>query len=146
VAIETLRNRLTVITLQNDVLFGSGSAELTSRAKRALDEIAATLRDYPNRQILVEGHSDSIPLREGRIYPSNWELSAARAAAAVRFLASHDGINPKQLTVTGYGKFRPVASNKTAEGRQLNRRIELRLLPEESWLTTPETPQLSRNE
>ncbi len=134
VTIETLRNRLTVITLQNDVLFPSGSAELTSTARRALDEIAGALREYPQRLIAVEGHTDSVPLRPGRAYPTNWELSAARAASAVRFLAGHDGIAPQRLQVVGHGKYRPVSDNDSAAGRKRNRRIEIRLLPEEGWL------------
>jgi len=134
VTIETLRNRLTVITLQNDVLFPSGSAELTGTARRALDEIAGALREYPQRLIAIEGHTDSVPLRPGRAYPTNWELSAARAASAVRFLAGHDGIAPERLHVIGYGKYRPVSDNDSATGRKRNRRIEIRLLPEEGWL------------
>ncbi|WP_369601762.1 flagellar motor protein MotD [Hahella sp. SMD15-11] len=110
------------ITLQNKVLFGSGDAIPRDEAFPLIDRVAAILKPYPNA-ILVEGFTDNQPIRS-RFYPSNWELSAARAAAVVRLLVL-DGIDPQRLAAVGYGEQHPVARNDTPEGRQRNRRVVL---------------------
>jgi chemotaxis protein MotB len=87
------------------------------------------LASHTNRQIHVIGHTDDVPIR--RRFVSNWELSTARATAAVRFLQEKAAVDPTRLGALGYGEFHPVAPNTSAEGRAKNRRIEIVVLPEE---------------
>ncbi|SEG58059.1 flagellar motor protein MotB [Marinobacterium lutimaris] len=108
------------IELRSSLLFGSGGAIPAIEADRILSQIAAELREIEN-PIHVEGFTDNEPISTDR-YPSNWELSAARAAAVVRLLAMN-GVSPQQMAAVGYGEFQPAYSNRTAEGRRLNRRI-----------------------
>lgn len=110
------------IELRDSILFTSGSADPSAQAQTIFEEIAHILKDYPN-PIQVEGHTDNIPVNLPR-YPSNWELSAARAAAIVKWLAQK-GVDPVRLSAVGYGEFQPVADNSTSEGRSLNRRVVL---------------------
>jgi len=132
VEISQLKNRMTVIKLTNEVLFNSGSAEIKPAGKKVLSIIADSLNANPQRAISIEGHTDNQPLRADNRYASNWELSAARSLAAVDFLQQNNAVDPQRLRLVGYGEFHPVADNKSAEGRKLNRRIEIRLLPPES--------------
>jgi chemotaxis protein MotB len=127
--ISQLKNRMTVIKLTSEVLFRSGSARIKPAGQEVLSVIAESLNSYPDRDINIEGHTDSVPIGSNSRYRSNWELSAARALAAVDHLQQNNQIDPKRLKVVGYGEHHPVASNDTAEGRQLNRRIEIKLLP-----------------
>lgn len=108
------------IELRSNMLFESGSAVPSIGADGILTKIAATLRGYKN-PIHVEGFTDSEPINTER-YPSNWELSAARAATVVRLLASF-GVEPDRMAAVGYGEYQPQYSNRTERGRQLNRRI-----------------------
>jgi chemotaxis protein MotB len=130
VEITQLKNRMTVINLTSEVLFDSGSAKIKPAGRRVLDLIAESLNAYPNRAISIEGHTDNVPIGKNIPFVSNWDLSVARALAAVDYLQRRDGVAPQRLRVVGHGEFDPVASNDTAEGRQRNRRIEIRLLPE----------------
>lgn len=128
VTISELRGRLTVNIL-DQVLFDSGEAVLKPEGERILEKIASVLTQHTNRQIHVIGHTDDVPIR--RKFASNWELSAARSLAAVRFLQERAGVDPRHLGALGYGEFHPIAPNTTAEGRAKNRRIEVVILPEE---------------
>lgn len=120
------RDRLTLeIEVKSQVLFGSASAEPSPQAETLLKEIASRLENYPNR-VHVEGFADNRPI-ESPLYPSNWELSAARAGAVVRLFADY-GISPNRMASVGYGEFRPIASNDTAEGRAANRRVVIVVL------------------
>ncbi len=110
------------IELRDSILFTSGSADPSPQAQVIFDEIAQILRDYPN-PVQVEGHTDNLPIRSQR-YPSNWELSSARASAIVKWLASR-GVDPVRLSAVGFGEFQPIADNATAEGRARNRRVTL---------------------
>lgn len=110
------------IELKDSILFASGGAELSLQAQAIFDEIASILKDYPN-QIQVEGYTDNIPISSTR-YPSNWELSSARASAIVKLLAAR-GVAPQRLSAVGYGEFQPVASNEHPAGRAQNRRVAL---------------------
>jgi len=113
-------------------LFEPASATLTSAGIERLKPVAAQLRQaYPDRQVRVEGHSDDTPLGESmkERYPSNWELSAARASAVVRQLIELSGLPAEQFAAVGYGTTRPVASNETAAGRRANRRVRVAVLP-----------------
>jgi chemotaxis protein MotB len=109
------------------ILFDSGSAEINERGRQLLQVIANPLKENRGQEIVVEGHTDNVPLsqRLKKRYPSNWELSAARAAAVVRFFQEQAGIEPERLSARGYSFYRPVAPNTSEEGRHLNRRIEV---------------------
>jgi chemotaxis protein MotB len=113
------------VEIPTDMLFGSGSATLSPRAGRVIAQLADVLSATPN-PVRVEGHTDDVPIRNVA-FPSNWELSAARAASVVRLLAA-GGVDPSRLAVLGLGEFRPAASNTTAEGRNANRRVLLVIL------------------
>lgn len=114
------------ITLDSAVLFPSGSAHLTPAGERLLTELARRLAASKPVHVVVEGHTDNQPLKPylRRRYPSNWELSAARATGVVRFLADH-GVDGSVLEARAFGAQRPVADNATALGRARNRRIEI---------------------
>jgi chemotaxis protein MotB len=130
IEISQFKDRMTVIKLTSEVLFDSGSAEIQPRGQKVLALIAESLNAYPERAISIEGHTDSVPIGKYSSYDSNWELSTARALAAVDFFRQQMRVDPRRLQVVGHGEFQPVASNQTIKGRQLNRRIEIRLMPE----------------
>lgn len=119
-------NNLTRITVESGSLFPSGSQRFTPAGEHLLSDLAKRLEKRDPAQIIVEGHTDTEPLKPylRDKYPSNWELSAARATGVVRWLAEH-GIDPTILEARAYGSERPVASNDTAQGRAKNRRIEI---------------------
>ena len=108
------------LSLRNNLLFTSGDALPVDAAFTLVDSISEILKDYPNA-IVVEGFTDDIPIRSS-VYPSNWELSAARAAAMARLLIM-GGVGPQQVAAVGYGEYQPLASNSTATGRAVNRRV-----------------------
>ena len=132
VEISQLRDRTTVIKLTSEVLFSSGSALIKPEGQRVLEVIAETLREYPDRAIGIEGHTDNVPVGEKSRYPSNWELSTARAQAAVNFFQQKALVDPSRMKVVGHGEHHPISSNASPEGRQLNRRIEIRVWPSET--------------
>jgi chemotaxis protein MotB len=132
VTISELKGRLTVNILDR-ILFDSGEAELKPEGQKILEKIAGVLAQHTARQIHVIGHTDDVPMR--RKFASNWELSTARATAAVRFLQEKAAVDPRRLGALGYGEFHPLAPNTTAEGRAKNRRIEVVILPEELKVT-----------
>lgn len=134
VTISELAGKLTVNILDR-VLFASGQAEIMAEGQAVLREVAKVLDKFPDRQIQVLGHTDNVPIHTLQ-FPSNWELSSARALMAVRFLAEEAGVDPGRLSAVAHGEFRPVADNATPEGRAQNRRIAIVVLPE---LLTPET-------
>ena len=109
------------------ILFDSGSVEINAKGQELLLAMADALKNGNRQEILVEGHTDNVPLSAAlqKRFPSNWELSTARAAAVVRFLQEEAGIKPERLSARGYSFYRPVAPNTTEEGRRQNRRIEI---------------------
>ncbi len=113
------------------ILFDSGSVEINQKGKKILLVVADSIRAHRVQNLLVEGHTDNMPLGPTlkERFPSNWELSAARAAAVVGFLQKKGRLQPERLSARGYSYFRPVASNETKEGRHQNRRIEIILGP-----------------
>jgi chemotaxis protein MotB len=113
------------VEIRTDILFPSGVAVLSPRAIPALQALAKALTPYPN-PIRVEGHTDNVPIRTVA-FPSNWELSSARAASVVHLLAD-GGVDPKRLSVIGLGEWRPAKPNTTAENRNANRRVLLVIL------------------
>jgi chemotaxis protein MotB len=125
-SVSISRGRM-VINLPQDILFASGSADLGSDGRRVLVEVAQVLAEYDDRRFQVEGHTDDRPISTPQ-FPSNWELSAARALSVVKLLVSN-GVPPENLSGAGYGEYQPVATNGTTEGRRLNRRIEIVMLP-----------------
>jgi chemotaxis protein MotB len=123
---STVNERGLVVRLETDgVLFDPGSATLKSAGTQILGPIAASLRKLPN-PVRVDGHTDSTPISTAA-FPSNWELSGARAAAVVRLFAT-DGVPESRLQFTGYADNRPIAGNDTAAGRAANRRVEVLVL------------------
>jgi chemotaxis protein MotB len=128
IRIKLLRDGLHVV-LAEEVLFGSGSAEISEQGREVLANMVDELIEFPY-QIGVLGYTDSIPVgsRLAERYPSNWELAGARAASVARLLEGA-GVPGEQLAVVSFGPNRPFASNETAEGRAQNRRIEIRLRP-----------------
>jgi len=110
------------IAIRSDILFTSGSAALSTEAQPVIRLLGEALREFPN-SIRVEGHTDNVPIAGGA-FPSNWELSAARAASVVHLLTD-SGVDPRRLAVSAYGEFRPVLPNATPDGRNANRRVVL---------------------
>ena len=132
VTISQLQGKLTVNILDR-ILFDSGEADLKPDGAEVLRKVAAILAAHPTLKIHVIGHTDDVPIRAAarKRFPSNWELSTARATSAVRFLTEQAGVDPRRLGAVGYGEFRPVASNSTPEGRARNRRIAITILSDE---------------
>ena len=135
--IALLVSKFSVIRLESDVIFDSGSAKLSTQGLETLRDIAQNYQDYPDRIMSIEGHTDNklIAGNLARFYPTNWELSAARAAAAANFL-TQQGVPEDKLRIVGFGALQPIASNDTEEGRASNRRIEIRLAPKLSEAET----------
>lgn len=119
---------LTISVVSDNLLFPVGEAELRPAALAILHRIAGLLKRVPN-PVVVEGHTCSLPIRTSR-YPSNWELSAARACRVVRHLLEQEQIPARRLAAVGYGDSRPVAANAQEEGRARNRRVDLVILSE----------------
>ena len=113
------------VEIGTDILYPSGSASLSDRAISVIQRLAAALAPIPN-PVRVEGHTDSRPINT-REFPSNWELSAARAASVVHLLAS-SGVDPARLSVVGRAQYTPVQPNDTPEGRNANRRVLIVIL------------------
>ena len=128
VAISNLKGKLTVNILDR-VMFNSGEAVLKPDGESVLRKIASILAGHPELKIQVIGHTDNVPIRNR--FPSNWELSTARALAAVHFLTEKAAVDPRRVGAAGYGEYRPIADNSTAEGRARNRRIAITILPDE---------------
>jgi len=126
VEVKVVRDGMT-ITLQEQgqhVFFESGRAELAPDFIAVMDKIAVPLLGLSEKhEILVEGHTDNVPVRQGSAYPSNWELSTARATNVVRYLVSQKDFKPQRVSAVGYGEYRPVASNDAPENRSKNRRV-----------------------
>jgi chemotaxis protein MotB len=126
IEIHELQGRLQVRALEQ-ILFDSGSAELKPQGAELLGKVAAQLARISDHTIRVEGHTDDVPIHTAR-FPSNWELSVARAAGVVRALEDA-GLQPERLSAQGFGPHRPIASNADPSGRARNRRIEIVLVP-----------------
>ncbi|MGI9862064.1 OmpA family protein [Moorella naiadis] len=133
----TLRteDRGLVVSMADAVLFPSGSAELTPDARTILQQVGRALARLPN-YLRVEGHTDNLPINTPA-FPSNWELSTARATNVVRVLVATAGIKPERLSATGYGEYRPVAPNDNEADRSRNRRVDIVVLKEAYNVTEP---------
>ena len=136
IEITELKGRLTV-NLMDKVLFDSGEAQIKKAGREVLNKIAKNLLNkYPDRAILVEGHTDNVPIGKElqAKFATNWELSNARATSAVRYLQEYGNVVPERLSAVGYSEYHPIETNDTEEGRARNRRIEIILLPPDSPL------------
>ena len=111
------------MSLSAKYFFDSGKAALYPEVLPVIDEIVRVLKPL-DREIRVEGHTDDVPI-ETALFPSNWELSTARATYVIKYLVSKFGFPPNRLSAAGYGEFRPVAPNSTSDGRARNRRVEI---------------------
>jgi chemotaxis protein MotB len=118
-----------VVQLPAEVLFASGSADLSEEGKVALIKLSAVLEKMPEREFMIAGHTDSLPPMKGSKFANNWALSTARALTVTELLVTAK-INPKNLVAAGYGEFSPIANNSSEAGRTKNRRIEIVLLPD----------------
>lgn len=119
-----------VITVVGDVLFDSGKAKIRPESFSILDKVAGVLKEnVPELSVGIEGHTDNQPIKFSG-WKSNWELSTARALSVLHYLVEEENISPERVSSIGYGEYRPVASNNTTEGRQLNRRVEIVILPQ----------------
>ena len=112
--------------MEEKLLFKSGSAVVDPKGVEALSKVAAVLNSTPDVNVVIEGHTDSVPIHTAQ-FPSNWELSSARAASIVRALQEL-GISPNRLAASGLAETRPKSSNETAQGRSENRRVSLLVL------------------
>ncbi len=116
------------LSLSENLLFKSGSAYIDSKGKEALGKLATVLKNNPDIEILIEGHTDSIPI-SGKVFRDNWDLSVARATSIVRVLADEYEVPGKRLTASGRADNDPIATNETKDGRAKNRRTEIILSP-----------------
>jgi chemotaxis protein MotB len=123
----TVRRGRMIVKLPAEVLFASGSAQLSPDGQGPLRELAAALKSFADRRFMVAGHTDNVPIGPSN-YKSNWELSTARAVTVTEFLASV-GMNPSRLVAAGYSEYDPIRPNTSEAGRSENRRIEIVLLP-----------------
>ena len=137
IEVSELRGKLTV-KLKDKILFGSGSTAIGRDGKAALDTVAEAFKDVKGRNVLVAGYTDDVPTNP-KSFPSNWELSTARAIAVVKYLQSK-GVDPVMLGAAGFSEYRPVAPNDTPDGRSLNRRIEIALTAADYAPPEVETP------
>lgn len=124
--VRIVRGRM-VVELSENILFDSGKSELKKEGTAALQEVAGVLASIPDREFQIAGHTDNVPIKSAK-FPSNWELSTARAVTVARSLAAQ-GVPANRLSAAGYAESQPVASNDTPEGRAQNRRIEIVLMP-----------------
>ena len=131
VTISELKGKLTV-NMVDSILFDSGKAEVKKGGLEILGKVVSILKDVNDKSIRIEGHTDDVQISRAlaQRYPTNWELSAARAINVARHLQDQ-GIDPGQLSAVAYGEWKPVATNDTAEGKAKNRRIEIILVPKE---------------
>jgi chemotaxis protein MotB len=132
VTITQLKGKLKV-NMVDEILFDSGRATIKPQGVKVLESVGKVLLNVKDQAIRIEGHTDNVPIGAELVktYPTNWELSVARATAVTRYLQEKIGVNPRLISATGYGPYRPIASNETEQGRTRNRRIEIVLVPKE---------------
>ncbi len=117
------------IDISDKLLFKSGKYEVTPDAKVVLGKVATVLRNQPDIEFMVEGHTDNVPYRSG-VLLDNWDLSVKRATAVVRILQNQYGLDPSKMAAAGRGEYRPVTDNNSAEGKAVNRRTRIVILPQ----------------
>ena len=124
------------VSMENKLLFSSGSWAVGSEGRRAVKQLGSVLGDNPDIAVLIEGHTDNVPYSGNGTLSDNWDLSTKRATSIVNILRENNNINPGNLTAAGRGEFAPIASNDNAQGKAKNRRIEV--------ILTPKLDELSR--
>ncbi len=122
------KNGRVYVSMQESLLFPSGSAVVNPKGKEALGTLAAALNQNPDINVMVEGHTDSVAIKTAK-YEDNWALSVGRSTAITRILTTDYGVTPTRITATGRSQFEPIADNATPEGRARNRRTEIILAP-----------------
>ena len=129
----TRKGQATQLTLPGKELFAPGSVRIREEAEKYLDLLATALVLHPEYRVHVEGHTDDTPIagRLARIYPTNWELSSARAAAVATHLSKKYNLSPSRFTVAGRAHYEPLVDNATSEGRAMNRRVVFTIRPPE---------------
>ncbi|MBT8330959.1 MAG: OmpA family protein [Deltaproteobacteria bacterium] len=130
VRIQEIEGKL-MVTFVDKILFDSGSVRIKPEGQEVILRLAESFKDNQDQMIVVQGHTDDVKIGGALLnkFPTNWELSAARATAVVRLLQDKGGIEPARLTASGFSFYKPVASNETEEDRKQNRRIEIMLMP-----------------
>lgn len=118
------------IDISDKMLFKSGKYEITDRAKEVLGKVALVLKNQPDIEFMVEGHTDNVPYNGNGILLDNWDLSVKRATAVVRVLQNQYGLNPAKMAAAGRSEYNPVADNSTADGKAANRRTRIVILPQ----------------
>lgn len=138
ITISELQGKLTVNMVER-ILFDSGKADIKPAGLEVLKRVGDILKEVADKDIRVEGHTDNVPIspRLQQTFPSNWELSTARATNVVHFLQDRIGIAGERLSACGFSQYSPVAANDTAEGRAQNRRIQIELVPLEAKVVKP---------
>lgn len=116
----------TIIRVNNKVLFDEGSATIKTEAQETLNQIIKVLTKIDN-PVIIEGHTDSVPIKNAK-FPSNWELSTARATNIISYIVNGGSVSPKRLSAVGYGEYMPIATNTSNTGRMLNRRVDIIVL------------------
>ncbi|MEO1514504.1 MAG: OmpA family protein [Bacteroidota bacterium] len=130
------------VSISDQLLFSSGSSTLSSRAKGVMDKIASVINDHYELDVLVEGHTDNVPITSGCI-SDNWDLSVKRATSVVRMLQEEYLVEPERLTAAGRSQFDPRSDNDTEEGRGTNRRTEIVIMPKlDQFFKLLESPEL----
>lgn len=117
------------VDISDKLLFATGKYEVTRRAKDVLGKVAAVLKNQPDIEFMVEGHTDNVPYRSG-VLLDNWDLSVKRATAIVRILEKQYGLDPSRMAAAGRGEYRPIADNSSRDGRATNRRTRIVILPQ----------------
>jgi len=115
-----------VVRFTGQILFEVGEAKIRNEGRDVLDKVATVLKEMPNN-VMIEGHTDNLPIATEE-FPTNWELSTARATEVIKYFIEDPGINPKRLSAAGYSKYRPIKPNNSPENRALNRRVEVVIL------------------
>lgn len=118
------------IDISDKMLFKSGSYEIADRAKEVLGKVALVLKNQPDIEFMVEGHTDNVMYKGNAVLLDNWDLSTKRATSVVRVLQSQYGLNPANMVAAGRGEYKPIADNATVEGRSANRRTRIVILPQ----------------
>jgi chemotaxis protein MotB len=118
------------IDISDKLLFKSGKYEVTDQAKTVLGKVAAVLKNQPDIEFMVEGHTDNVPYKGGGVMLDNWDLSVKRATAVVRILQNQYGLDPAKMAAAGRGEYKPIAENTSVEGKAANRRTRIVILPQ----------------
>lgn len=127
-----------MITIRDNALFASGSAEVKPEARKLATSIADMLTQYPQYEVIVAGHTDNVPIRS-KAYESNWDLSSARALNFMKILFQNERLGQERFSSVGFGEFRPITTNDTAEGRAKNRRVEVSIMRKFKELSEQQT-------